>query len=948
MKKGFKTGSRLFALVAAFLHMAVLAFAQQAPAGKITGKVKDSVYNYMLPTATIAVYRQSDTSLVKFTLPDRFGEFVLPALPGNVALRLVVSHLGYTPFVVPFRIGESMQFDFGTIFLHQNKGMLKEVTVMAIAPVRMNGDTLEFNADAFRLDSSATAEDLIRKLPGFTVWGDGDITYNGKKIQQVLVEGKPFMGSQDPAIATQNLPKNALDKIQVYRQHNLSNPLDSTLSANIRLKPDKRVGYFGKVGGGYGTGERYAADGMLSGYTEKLQLSLVGAANNINKIATGTEMLLKSSTFQGEGVGSQYQSDFRMRGSNNAIAAGARLQYDMEPDFKPLKINRLKGDFFYDDQRRNIQSRSVENTYLKSDALLTATTRSQAKENSTSRNANAAYHKSTELQEWNVNATYSGRNTHQVYNDESERRQTDVGLLGNSVSQTERNMEVSRITAGFDFQNRANIMIADNARHGRVSRAFTLGYLFSAEEQSGNAATKSEFTSATDPLLNRKYDRLYERQDGRNSSHVLRASYPGLKRLIFHRAGLAGIGIGISANYNLGSKSAFDRILDKRSADGKFQVNPFLTNTRHENTSNFTPALNLSRSFGKDLSNRYNKTTSIHVNLQQQYYGLQSNADQPIQNISYHYSRFLPQASFTHTNHQYGLHETSYSLAFSTQANYPEIGRMAPLTDSADLWQVLKGNPELRPQYVRELTAGYSYTSRKPKNPWNARVNLAAGQTDNYFSDSLLYNASGVSTRYAVNIDGQRYASGSAEIRKAYQTRSGTFEAGGRYGMNKGRYPQYIDSKLNVSDNTSHQASVNISFRHKDLLILKAEHSRMMFNSIQKGFGQSELKSRNQSTMFSGALQLPVNIHWNTNLIFNRNRVNQLNPDNFVIWNASLGCRFLKGRQGEAKISALDILRQNKGWSNIVSGNAQVFTYSNILQQYFMLTVAYYPRKFGR
>ena len=191
----------------------------------LRGKIKDSTYNYMLPTATIATYRQADSALVKYTLPDAYGEFNLTGLPNDIPLRLVISHVGYRPLArqIPSQKPGTV-LDLGTLYLDQNNATLKEVVISVVAPVRMNGDTLEFNADAFKLDSSATAEDLIRKLPGFTIWGDGDITFNGKKIQQVLVEGKTFMGSADPAIATRNLPKNALDKIQVYRQAGQKKP----------------------------------------------------------------------------------------------------------------------------------------------------------------------------------------------------------------------------------------------------------------------------------------------------------------------------------------------------------------------------------------------------------------------------------------------------------------------------------------------------------------------------------------------------------------------------------------------------------------------------------------------------------------------------------------------------------------------------------------------------
>ena len=232
--------------------------------------------------------------------------------------------------------------------------------------MRMNGDTLEFNADAFKLDSNATAEDLMRRLPGFTIWGDGDITFNGKKINQVLVNGKPFMGTNDITVATQNLPKNALSKIQIYQQRDDKNPLDSTMFANIKLKEDKQMGYFGKVGGGYGTDKRYTADGMLSGFNKKLQISAVGAFNNINKLANSADVLLKNSSFKGEGANIEYQSDFNMRGVNKPAAGGITFQYDFIPDPAYQKTSRLNADYFINRNQTIIDNDTRTDNFMRS------------------------------------------------------------------------------------------------------------------------------------------------------------------------------------------------------------------------------------------------------------------------------------------------------------------------------------------------------------------------------------------------------------------------------------------------------------------------------------------------------------------------------------------------------------------------------------------------------
>ena len=88
--------------------------------------------------------------------------------------------------------------DLGRISLTIRSSQLDEVVVSATPPpVRMNGDTLEFNSAAFKLDSTAQVQDLIRILPGVTLWmADGNITVNGKKISEVRVNGKPFFGSE--------------------------------------------------------------------------------------------------------------------------------------------------------------------------------------------------------------------------------------------------------------------------------------------------------------------------------------------------------------------------------------------------------------------------------------------------------------------------------------------------------------------------------------------------------------------------------------------------------------------------------------------------------------------------------------------------------------------------------------------------------------------------------
>ena len=204
--------------------------------GIVKGILRDTAHNYVLRSATISVYKAADSALMNYQISNNYGEFIFKNLPVDTKLRLDVSYVGYQSFRKIFTIPAGKnELDLKTLIIVPRENMLEDV-VISVPPISMNGDTLEFNAAAFKLDSNAVVEDLLRKIPNITLWGDGQITVNGREVKSVLVNGKPFFGG-DIKTATQNISKNALQKVQVYSTAlNKSNPLDSTLQMNLKLK----------------------------------------------------------------------------------------------------------------------------------------------------------------------------------------------------------------------------------------------------------------------------------------------------------------------------------------------------------------------------------------------------------------------------------------------------------------------------------------------------------------------------------------------------------------------------------------------------------------------------------------------------------------------------------------------------------------------------------------
>lgn len=921
--------------------------------GNLKGKVKDSTYNFMLTSATVAVYKDIDSSLIQFSLPNNFGEFVIQPLPVETPLRLIITHVGYKPLFKKIIIPkERKQLDLGLLYMYQNTNaegnVLDEVVVKAVPPMRMNGDTVEFNADAFRMDANATAEDLMRRLPGFTIWGDGEITYKGKKINVVYVEGKPFMGSVDPTIATQNLPKEALAKIQVYQQRNEKNPLDSTMYANIKLKEDKKTGYFGKLSAGQGTDKRYAADGMLSGFNQKLQVNTVGALNNINKLAGSTDVLIKNSSFKGEGANMEYQSDFNMRGLNKTGAAGLKVQYDFNQDVQYQKSSRLNADYFLNSIKTQINNNTVVNNFLNEDTILTKHSASVNSNRSTGQTMNTRYAMETEYMALNVSASFNEKHTNSVNEGTSDQEKTGLGKISSSFSQTETETDNQSLNVGVNYTNREPNNSRNNHRI-RIPTGFTLGYQFSVNKNDGYSRNQTQYMSNVNPNDNRVYDRVYDQKDAQGILHTIKAAYPSLTRLLFNNHRLGGVQLGLIASFTLGKDNYADKVLDLDFLSLKYRTNNYLTNIRDFTSSNLQPALTILKTFNKGLTNRYNKQVSISANLRNQYYKMDNRSSHDFQNFSYSYSNFIPDAAIEYRNHQYGSYEVQYNLNLKTAVTYPGVNNIAPLIDSTDLWNRPKGNPNIKPQYQKDLVFEYTFSTRTSKNPLSLDLTMGIGKIDHNITDSSTYDNAGVRTVYVINMDGNRYMNGAIGIKKLMEIKKNTtLEANGRYSIFISQNPQYINGTANLSKSIDQNIMFYIGFRHKEVINFKAEQGFRLYESKQEGFNDNQFNNFNSYSRLIGTLQTPKNLIWSSNITFNRSSSNNSKPVNFAIWNASLTYRFLTGNRGEIKFAALDLLRKNKAIVNTASANTQTFSNSNVLQQYYMLTLSYYPRKFGK
>ena len=264
-----------------------LALAQTGRAD-VQGMITDSL-DASLAGATVVLLAPGDSALVSYGITRDDGSFRLRRVPYGRYL-LQVSFVGYLPSNQEIRV-EAPVVEVGPVILHASVAELDALVVTSEhVPLLIKRDTIVYNAAAFNIKPNATVEDLLKKLPGIEVQQDGTIRAQGETVEQVLVDGKEFFGN-DPRIATQNLPADAVDNVEVYdKQSDLAEfsgieDGEERKTINLALNEESKNGYFGNAYGGYGNDEfdsRYAGKASVNRFSPSTQLSFIGNVNNVN------------------------------------------------------------------------------------------------------------------------------------------------------------------------------------------------------------------------------------------------------------------------------------------------------------------------------------------------------------------------------------------------------------------------------------------------------------------------------------------------------------------------------------------------------------------------------------------------------------------------------------------------------------------------------------------
>jgi outer membrane receptor protein involved in Fe transport len=876
----------------------------------------------------------NDSSLIKGTATDVDGAFVLKALePGPYLMK--ITYLGFKDQFSKIELADNL--DLGTILLKQDVKQLQEVEVVTEAVMAtQNGDTSSFNARAFKTNPDATAEDLVKKMPGITVV-DGKVQAQGEDVRQVLVDGQTFFGD-DAAAVLKNLPSEVIEKVQVFDQKSDQAKFtgfddgNTSKTINIVTKAEFRNGEFGKVYGGYGTDDRYRTGGVLNRFRNKQRLTLMVMSNNVNEQNFSSDDLLGvsqgsnksgSSTQRGGRNNFSDNSNNFMVNVRNGISSTNALGLNYSDNFG--KKTTLNASYLFNETTNRSQTDLVRQYVVGINNGLRYAELSSA----LSDNYNHRLNMRIESKLDSMNSILFRPSVVMQFN------RGQSSLIG---SNTSGDILLSTINNTFRSDLQAvNLSVPAQFRHrfAKPGRSFSFE-LTPTYNKSGGKNAPSTFnrffgdTAVTDTLV--------------QHSNMDKNGYGGSAEVAYTEPLSKGQSLSLSYEAGLtnsnSDKSTFvlDRALQDFGAKDSLLSNSF--------SSHY-----ISQSAGPGYR-YYNKKISFNTAVMYQYAQLSKTETFPrAQNDSKIFESVLPRATLRFNITPKKNLRVNYRS--STQA--PTIEQMQDVVNNNNTLQLSTGNPFLKQTFNNRIDARYSAANTEKQTSMffllggNFANNYISNSTFIAGSDTVILNGialkKGSQLTRPVNLTGQfslrSFANYTFPVRKIKSNLNLNMT------LNHNHTPALVNDQVNYSDNSTAGVgfvlSSNISEKI-DFTISSSPSYNFVTNSLQSNLNSKYFIQTSRIKLVVTPLdRLQLQADFNNQVY--RGLSGGFNQ-NIALLNASVAYKLLKSRNAEIRLYVFDILKQNKSITRTTTETYIEDLETTMLQRYFMLSFTWNFKRF--
>ena len=668
-----KSGKCLLMLL--MILFSPMAFAQQSGVN-VTGSVVEQGSDTPIEQATVRLLNVKDSAMVRGVVSARNGSFTLKNVKKGSYL-LHITFIGYDPLYQPLQItGKKNPVNVGKLELSDGAIELGEAVVIGKAPeVTVRNDTVEYNADSYKVTEGSVLEDLLKKMPGVEVDSEGKITVNGKEVKKVMVDGKEFF-SDDPKVASKNLPAKMIDKLQVLDKKSDMAQMtgfddgEEETVINLTVKPGMKQGWFGNAYGGYGSKDRYEGNAMVNRFVNNDQITFMGGANNTNNMGFSD---LASTMFSGMGGGGGRRGGF---GAGSGITSSGNAGLNFSKEFKPDKLT-LGGNTRYSHSDNDARSKSDRQNILPGDS--SSYDNSEAMSRTKSDNFGVDFRlewKPDTMTQLIFRPSFSFSHSMNDNFSDATTLDNERDTVNTNKSSNYSESNGYNLNASIDFSRKLN-------NKGRV---------FSATLSGGNSDSYSDGMNRSDIVYFNQTDAL------KNSIIDQRSRYDN--KGFNYRAYVSWVEpIGhnnfIQATYSISQRKqeALKNVYNQ-DADGIYNV---LDSAYSQSYRNNFISQRASLSF-KSQRAKFNYT--IGLNLDPSYSSSENFVgDTTLSKITRKVVNLSPMAQF---NYMFDK-RTNLRIMYNGRTSQPSMTQLQPVADISDPTNITIGNPDLNPRYTNNV-----------------------------------------------------------------------------------------------------------------------------------------------------------------------------------------------------------------------------------------------------
>lgn len=896
-----------------FVLPALFAFAYD-----VTGQLTSMSGDPLIGASVSLLKANKDSTYVKGGMADDEGGFKLSGVSSGKYL-LKATYLGFKPKFVPITVSNA-NVKLGAIGLDEEGKLLAEVVIQGVrTPIRVATDTIEYSADAYTTRPNAVVEDLLKRLPGVEVGEDGSITANGKTVTKILLDGKEFF-TDDPKVASKNLPAEIVDRLQVVdrksdlaRLTGVDDGEDETV-INLTVKKGMKNGWFGNAQGGIGTNSRYMGSFNVSRFQNENQFTFLGNLNNINELGFTDSNGQRFHRFGGD------------RGVTKSQAFGLNFNVGKGDVF------RVGGDILYSTSNA-VQHMRSERQYLFPDSTSYNTQNSASRNHG--RNVKADFRmlwKPDSLNTLEIRPSFTWNINNSLSTDSAFTRAGDP-----SRTMVNRTLNMSK-SHGNSLEGNVRVIYSHNfaSRKGR-SLSLMAQWRGSNVHERENSFSYNRFY-----LLGDSIDQYDQYMTNHTWSNTLRGRVTWKEPLGDVKNGnFLVLSYDMRYRWNDADKLIYDRYYDNPS-DGTVMPGGAFTDVENPDLSNVFR----NRFFTQNYRVGYQKVTSalnaeFSVNFVPSA-SLSTNLTNSAKSIpTRHVFNVSP---FVRVRYKFSKN-SSFQFNYRSRASEPSMTQLQPIMDVSDPLDIKQGNPDLDPSFTHFIM--FRFQDFKPESQQSIMSMAHFQVVQNSIVSRTTYNAEtgGRSTTYQ-NVNG--VWNGRLMVMYSRPLRNKLWTVQGNLFTNFNRSVGFTNDARNATMTSSINFEPGIAFRpaNFDIDIRPFYRLQTTSSSIPTQVGRTVHGFGTHSTL-TAYTNWGLSLHTDLDYTATRGYSQGYNT-NLWMWEAQISQEFLRDRSLTLAVKVHDILNQTQNINRAVTASYISDTEYNTLGRYGMVTLTYRFNTFGK